>query len=805
MAFTNLFSKLSDVNVKRPDSPASTCRNDTDHVENGERRKRKSDQHGPYMKRQYHQATSVYFGHSKAVKDQAHTDYEHASGDFTKGMASKRANGRYSDQFFKTRQNVNKQQKHHRNRQWRPPRRGDGYQNVNLRMNKGGSKNRNNTQVARVKTFSQDFLDHHAVLFDGRHLCRFFLLGKCNMSDNCQLEHIESFNDIFKECCKFYVQGLCSKGESCPYMHKSFPCKYYHKGGCRRQNCAFSHEPLNDVTTKLLDEVIKKDIEFAIKLENELAQETEQTSSVQQVTADKPEITTVNNPPDKRTTQADMACDPLAKPLRFNFYNSAESNAVENKLIPTEDALVVEEDTPPEGPADLSPNAPSNHLHPAAPVCYSVEALLGRQLSSPLSGAFQTPTAQDDSTPSVPATTSDCSSWRNPSKVPISVDAVLKSPISCNAALRHTLPTVTRTLQSVFYTPTALPEQSLASQNDEVSGVLSTKNKAFKKTLQEVRHDSKEPVSSRAEYKTACRETANVASSVGCGQGLKPSKGTFHSLFSSAPSVASLPKPSTVFTSHRSHETSDSQATVHPFSHPCERSKQLKDDFAAVEPSIPSTEIIDPVRCNSLLKNTQSETLPRYSSAGPTDPLDSAPGCPKPVKKTFKSLFAGNITGTSTPASPHGLIPSNGAVECQNILVRRTVGPGQTRAGFLRSLFATPLPGVPCQPHRSVTSCPTLESGQPAKNTLHLSDGVSSCVPQAEISPKNTTANKDKRLVDVVIEAHIEHESKEKTYPGTRQRLVIKPADVDSAPATASKTALKTLFLSLSPFRQDGK
>ncbi|XP_061764276.1 uncharacterized protein LOC133557640 [Nerophis ophidion] len=805
MAFTNLFSKLSAVNVKRPDQPASTFRNNTGHFENGERRKRKSDQHGPYMKRQYHQATSVYFGNSKAVKDQVHNDYEHASGDFTKGMASKRANGRCNEQFFKTTQNVNKQQKRHRNRQWRPPRQGDGNQNGNLRMNKGGSKNRKNMQVARVKTFSQEFLDHHAVLFDGRHLCRFFLLGKCTMSDSCQLEHIESFNDIFKECCKFYIQGLCTKGESCPYMHKSFPCKHYHRGRCRRQNCAFSHEPLNDVTTKLLDEAIKKDIEYAIKLENELAQKTEQTSSVQQVTADKPEITPVNDPPDKKTTQADVACDPLAKPLRFNFYNSAESNAIESKLIPTEDALVVEEEMPPEGPADLSPTAPLTHLHPAAPVCYSVEALLGRQLSSPLSGAFQTPTAQDDSTP-VPATTSDCSSWGNPSKVPISVDAVLKSPISCNSALRHTLPTVTGTLQSVFYTPTALPEQSLASQNDKVSGVLSAENKAFKKTLQEVRHDSKEPASSHAEYKTACRETANVASSVGSGQGLKPGKGTFHSLFSSTPSVASSPKPSTVFTSHRSHKKSDSQHTVHPFSHPCERSKQLKDDFAAVEPSIPSTEIIDPVKRNSLLKNTQSETLPHCNSAGPTDPLDSPPGYPKPMKKTFKSLFAGNITGTSTtPASPHGLIPSNGAVECQNILVKSTVGPDQARAGFLRSLFATSLPGVPSQPHHSVTSCPTLESGQPAKKTLPLSDGVSSCVPQAEVSPKNTTANKDKRLVDVVIKAPIKHESKEKPYSGTCQRLVIMPADVDSAPAATSKTALKTLFLSLSPFRQDGK
>lgn len=103
--------------------------------------------------------------------------------------------------------------------------------------------------------------------------------------DGCQLEHVQGYNDLIKELCKFYVQGFCSKGNDCPYMHnilficavpvavvstdvsvmscflhsalQSFPCKYFHRNGLCSQGdaCRFSHEPLNDVTTKLLDEV----------------------------------------------------------------------------------------------------------------------------------------------------------------------------------------------------------------------------------------------------------------------------------------------------------------------------------------------------------------------------------------------------------------------------------------------------------------------------------------------------------------------------------------------------------------------
>lgn len=158
---------------------------------------------------------------------------------------------------------------------------------------------------------TQEFKEQNALMVDGRLLCRHFLWGRCIKArrfcgrsdcscchgnigilkapvcswlqgDDCQLEHLQGYNDLIKELCKFYVQGFCSKGGDCPYMHhilsvpvavvssdasvmscflhsvlQSFPCKYFHgKGHCSQGGaCRFSHEPLDDVTTNLLDEV----------------------------------------------------------------------------------------------------------------------------------------------------------------------------------------------------------------------------------------------------------------------------------------------------------------------------------------------------------------------------------------------------------------------------------------------------------------------------------------------------------------------------------------------------------------------
>ena len=61
----------------------------------------------------------------------------------------------------------------------------------------------------------------------------------CTQGDDCQLEHVQGYNNLIKELCKFYVQGFCSKGDSCPYMHNilwsknnNLPIIYYTHSGC---------------------------------------------------------------------------------------------------------------------------------------------------------------------------------------------------------------------------------------------------------------------------------------------------------------------------------------------------------------------------------------------------------------------------------------------------------------------------------------------------------------------------------------------------------------------------------------------
>ena len=86
-------------------------------------------------------------------------------------------------------------------------------------------------------------------------ICKLFMLGKCPKSPhNCMFSHDADPPKIM-ELCKFYLFERCAKKEKCLYLHKGFPCKYYHTGHrCldTAETCKFSHEPLNDVIRNIL-------------------------------------------------------------------------------------------------------------------------------------------------------------------------------------------------------------------------------------------------------------------------------------------------------------------------------------------------------------------------------------------------------------------------------------------------------------------------------------------------------------------------------------------------------------------------
>ena len=86
-------------------------------------------------------------------------------------------------------------------------------------------------------------------------LCKLFMQGKCPKSpQNCMYSH-DAVPPKIMELCKFYLLERCAKREKCLYLHKGFPCKYFHTGHrCMddAESCKFSHENLTDVTRSIL-------------------------------------------------------------------------------------------------------------------------------------------------------------------------------------------------------------------------------------------------------------------------------------------------------------------------------------------------------------------------------------------------------------------------------------------------------------------------------------------------------------------------------------------------------------------------
>merc|ERR1719336_2752439 len=86
-------------------------------------------------------------------------------------------------------------------------------------------------------------------------LCHMFMQGKCQKTaKECMYSHNAEPPQVW-ELCKFYLRDRCAKRDKCLYLHKGFPCKFFHTGrdcGETKESCQFSHEPLNDMTRTLL-------------------------------------------------------------------------------------------------------------------------------------------------------------------------------------------------------------------------------------------------------------------------------------------------------------------------------------------------------------------------------------------------------------------------------------------------------------------------------------------------------------------------------------------------------------------------
>lgn len=84
-------------------------------------------------------------------------------------------------------------------------------------------------------------------------ICSYFMQGKCQRGRLCPFSH-DATPPKKMELCKFYLMNCCFKKSKCLYMHKSFPCKFFHTGAeCFDDaKCKFSHQPLSDITKPIL-------------------------------------------------------------------------------------------------------------------------------------------------------------------------------------------------------------------------------------------------------------------------------------------------------------------------------------------------------------------------------------------------------------------------------------------------------------------------------------------------------------------------------------------------------------------------
>ncbi|XP_068444613.1 uncharacterized protein [Clinocottus analis] len=921
MAFANLFSGLSPVEevVKSPGQPAFTHRNESGQRGNARKRKPQAEQTGPYQKKlryeaqttKSYNATSFREDDSKAIHYlMQNTQSEHARVGFTKEVEHNQSyeagnNKKGQNHTTKNNPNMNQQQQkkrpegqnnHLQQKDGRKPANKRGSHQMQPAWGKGGryrqnKKGEQSVREKRPKSMSQEFKEQHGVLVDGRLICRYFLWGRCIKEKDCQLEHVKGHNDLVKGVCKFYVQGLCSKGESCPYMHKSFPCKFFHgKGKCfQGADCKFSHDPLDDVTNQLLLEVLKRDddlLALSKKAEPEPSEQPENTN-------------------ESEITESSRSFDTLLQPLRPNFYNSGVTNAEEETaLCQTEERVnVVEEAVPPHA-SDAA--QPSSNLKHEEPVCYSVAAVLGSQLFKPFPRFFTTPESQESGS-SVSATQSE---------VPYSVDAVLRS---CKSVGNSTFrPLVSYTTRTDFEEIT-VPKLNSKTQDEKVLHLVNTRNevnnsqeKVFK-SLSSLKVDtsllSKNcPSLTLASWDNKTQggkmpESMNTYevklelphSPVTGGEKSVLSKGAMKPLDikcldtcksdgvlpfvrinskSSFSRQASTSKHPPQLRPHFSVLTSDSNAPKKPFTPPSVFTDFKGGAAVPVEPVTSSFKTSDSANSGSCLfvekqptqihmqsvlnhDTQQPHTTKITAECSSKTAQDLAVRCKKTLKRPFRNLFASPITDTlqpidnSVPSSScaQGFIqsscPAPQPAGCRSNHFKRAVEPVEDPVRPFLNLFAAPLSTAPLQsiqsqPDFSRTSSYSQQSNQAVDNASHLSNSKPSTSGLG--NPLENQVNTVNKIYCAARSSYssphpkIEHEDGSTGHikQPTKQPLnpvcsldslsetSISPTACDKSPSTThahqqlpdiaadkeadtTNSVLKTLFLCLSPYQQDGE
>ncbi|XP_022049038.2 uncharacterized protein LOC110950642 [Acanthochromis polyacanthus] len=853
MAFANLFANLAPLNgdVKSPGEPAFTHPEETAKRTRSKARKRKAkeEQPGSYIKKQRCEAqtTTTYNFKDDNIKARGYHTPSTDSAQIGNHSDKAAHNIRHSKgQNYKSGHNceVNKQKHQKKKMKWQKNQHEpmDKWTHSNrggrAMSGKGERGHRDIEQMRPPRFMTQEFKDQNVLTVDGRLICRHFLYGRCIKGDSCQLEHVQGYNDLIKSACKFYIQGFCTKGESCPYMHKSFPCKFFHtKGKCfQGADCKFSHEPLNNVTNRLLEEALKRDSDLS-----ELTKKGEQESSGEQP-----------NTPESEITEATETPDLLTQPLRPNFYHSRDA-AKETLLCTTgEQSDVTVEVFLPHASDAAPPQSPPSTSN-KEPVCYSVEAVLGPQLSRPFPRFSTAPGSQGSTSLSVPRTSSDATlDTTNPSEAPYSVDAVLKSFKSVEKSPFGQTSTTT-TVKTVSYTPKTDCERStdplLNSQHEKI--LLNTRDEANKSQQKMFKHrpsvqmhtglisktchdllltteDHKNQCGNAAEFIKTAQRTSNEVKLELLGSPVTQAEKSASSQ-SKGDMKDSLTCPPAQLKPHLSGLTSDLQSSTKPFS-PSAGFSEFKGSAK-----------VQPVSCFDTKSDSSDSpshhfaakqgpecglklgTLQLYSAKmSPERSNEMTVGCKKNQKKPFHSLFANPISDSVMSAHSQGFIQTPRCADFTSKDLKTAVEPDKPPSKSFLSLFAVPLidtaASAPCSRSQADDSKTPRCRQKLVDDAFHLSKrrASSPCVagtdatqtPHRPTSPNFSASSKTESASQPVNPVC-------RLMSDSLGEIPTSPAPLSLNPSIASAqqllpdissprdSVLKSLFLSLSPYQED--
>ncbi|XP_063331605.1 uncharacterized protein LOC134628773 isoform X1 [Pelmatolapia mariae] len=534
----------------------------------------------------------------------------------------------------------------------------------------------------------------------------------------------------------------------------------------------------------------------------------------------------------------------LMDPLRPNFYHSADAategepsvHQIEEMATVTDEAVLqcAADTARPHSPSSTSSNRPE-------PVCYSVEAMLGPQLFRSFPIFYNTPESKESTTPAAETTSEATLGSTTPKEVPYSVDAVLRSLKSVENSTLSQRPTassvkteeipdpllssqhqIQKVSLSTKHEPNKPPKKmykslssrqahgslisssdlTLSSGTQKQCGAIPESLKSAEMVLHEVKlerlHppviDEDNPASSKS--KSDMKESSQLPTDNTCPpkhlSGISPSSGIAE--FKSRTSAAVEPAASSI-------KTSDSaNIAVHHFA-----AKQLAEISRYPRKT---KSVFQP----GAQKRCSAKMSPDCSGETPTR-ADCSAGCKKTQKIPFSYLFKNPMTESVTPTPDPVRAPQSAHFTSKEGHLKTEVKPEKTSAASFLSLFANPLTETlslpPCSqasaesPFQSVSnvvSAPSCQVQTDVKQSPHSCSTTSEAEPDPVKQPAGPACSIMQDSIKETSSSPAPGGPNPSETPAQQQLPHI------SSPTRAPKdSVLKSLFVSLSPYQEDGE